>query len=79
MSFFNRIVGLFKKAALPTAQPSITAPKVRTLREYTQDLLRQSFKSSGRLSAMHCTSHRTVSMDLRDARKRRNIEKRKSR
>jgi hypothetical protein len=35
MSFFNRIAGLFKKAALPTAQPSIPAPKTRTLREYT--------------------------------------------
>lgn len=79
MSFFNKVAGLFKRAApqAQTVQPGIPPPKVRSLREYAEDLVSNSFRGSGLYSATHRTSHRTVSMDLRDARKRRNIEKRK--
>jgi len=77
VSFFNRIVGLFSKKPQPIK--AVAPPRAEpTLRERVEDMVRRS-APRGKLSATHRTSHRTVSMDLRDARRRRNIEKRKGR
>ena len=80
MTMFNRIVGLFSRKPKPSKVSVVMTPPPKiepTLRERVEDMFARA-APRGRLSATHCTSHRTVAMDLRDAKKRRNIAKRKT-
>jgi len=71
MGFFNRVAGMFGKRAVQVAAAAELRARIA---EYIN---RPTFHARGYLTATHRTSHRTVSMDLRDAKKRRNIAKRK--
>lgn len=84
MGFLNRVTGMFKRQQKTAAAVIAAAPpepsKADLLRAKIDDYYKRArFTPVGYLSATHRTSHRTVSMDLRDAKKRRNIEKRKGR